>query len=184
MLFSPPLRKLLFAFHLTCSVGWLGAVVGYLVLDLTVATSRDPEMVRSAWIAMGLVVTRAIVPLALASVVTGIAVALGTKWGLLRHWWVVASLVLTVLATAVLLVEAGVVTRSAAMAAASTDPGELRTLPPTLLHSFGGLIVLLVVQILNVYKPRGLTPYGWRKEQEELEVRAGRRASENAPEVL
>ena len=31
----------------------------------------------------------------------------------------------------------------------------------------GGLIVLLVVLWLNVYKPRGLTPYGWRKQQEQ-----------------
>jgi hypothetical protein len=28
-------------------------------------------------------------------------------------------------------------------------------------------MVLLVVQILNVYKPRGLTPYGWRMQQVE-----------------
>ena len=27
--------------------------------------------------------------------------------------------------------------------------------------------MLLVVQVLNVYKPQGLTPYGWRKQQEE-----------------
>ena len=31
----------------------------------------------------------------------------------------------------------------------------------------GGLLVLLVIQGLNVYKPQGLTPCGWRKQQEE-----------------
>jgi hypothetical protein len=36
-------------------------------------------------------------------------------------------------------------------------------LPSTLPHSVGGTLVLLVVQVLNVYKPQGLTPYGWRK---------------------
>jgi len=30
----------------------------------------------------------------------------------------------------------------------------------------GGLVVLLVVTVLNVYKPQGLTPYGWRKHNE------------------
>lgn len=44
---------------------------------------------------------------------------------------------------------------------------ELLALPPTLLHSVSGLMVLLVVQVLNVYKPQGLTSYGWRKQQEE-----------------
>jgi hypothetical protein len=169
---SPPFRRLALAVHLSCSVGWLGAVVAYLVLDLTVATSKDDAAVRSAWTAMGLVVSWAIVPLALASVLTGLVIALGTKWGLFRHWWVLVSFVLTVLATVVLLSEAGVVTRSAAIAAASTTAVELRSLPPTLPHSIGGLGVLLVVQVLNIYKPQGVTPYGWRKQQEERRLRA------------
>jgi hypothetical protein len=28
-------------------------------------------------------------------------------------------------------------------------------------------VVLLVILVLNVYKPRGMTRYGWRKQQEE-----------------
>jgi hypothetical protein len=40
-------------------------------------------------------------------------------------------------------------------------------LPGTLPHSVGGLVVLGVVLVLNVYKPQGVTPYGWRKQQEE-----------------
>jgi hypothetical protein len=176
MILAPPVRKFALAVHLSCSVGWLGAVVAYLVLDLTVATSQEVPAVRSAWMAMGLVVSSAIVPLALASLVTGLVMALGTKWGLIRHWWVLISFVLTVLATVVLLSEAGVVRRGAAIAARSTTAAELRALPPTLLHSIGGLGVLLVVQVLNVYKPQGLTPYGWRKQQEERRLRdaAGR----------
>jgi hypothetical protein len=184
MILPPAVRKLALAVHLSCSVGWLGAVVAYLVLDLTVATSQDVPAVRSAWMAMGLVVSSAIVPLALASLVTGLVMALGTKWGLLRHWWVLISFVLTVLATLVLLSEAGVVTRSAAIAAASTSAAELRFLPPTLLHSVGGLGVLLVVQVLNIYKPHGLTPYGWRKLQQERHLRAsGARPPRMSPDT-
>ena len=94
--------------------------------------------------------------------------SLGTKWGLFRHWWVLISLVLTIVATVVLLSEAGLVTRIAAMAADRTmSDAVLLAFPPTLLHSVGGLVVLLVVQVLNVYKPQGVTPYGWRKQQEE-----------------
>ena len=37
-------------------------------------------------------------------------------------------------------------------------------LPGEVVHAGGGLLVLLVIQVLNVYKPRGLTPYGWRKQ--------------------
>ena len=168
MTMPPPIRKLVLAVHLSCSVGWLGAVVAYLVVDLTVASSGDAGLVRASWVAMGLVVSLAIVPLALASLVTGLVMSLGTKWGLLRHWWVLISLVLTILATLVLLSESGVVTQIAAMAASpTTSDAAVLAFPPTLVHSVGGLAVLLVVQFLSVYKPQGVTPYGWRKQQEE-----------------
>jgi hypothetical protein len=165
---GPGLRKLVLATHLSFSVGWIGAVAAYLTLDVTVATVDDAQILRAAWVAMGLVVTWAIVPLAIASLVTGLVMALGTKWGIFRHWWVVISLLLTLAATLVLLQEAGVITQAAAIAAdpASSDM-QLRELPPTLPHSVGGLGVLLVIQVMNVYKPQGLTPYGWRKQQEE-----------------
>lgn len=168
MIMPPRLRKLALATHLTCSVGWLGAVVAYLALDITVATSQDPGLVRAAWIAMGLVAAWAIVPLAIASLLTGLVMAVGTKWGLFRHWWVLISLLLTVVATLVLLSEAGLISRMAAIAADPTmSDGDLLALPPTLVHSVGGVLVLLVIQVLNVYKPQGLTPYGWRKQLEE-----------------
>lgn len=165
---SPGLRKLVLAIHLSCSVGWLGAVAAYLTLDVTVATAQHIEMVRAAWVGMGLVVSWAIVPLAYASFLTGLVMSLGTKWGLFRHWWVVISLLLTLAAGLVLLQEAGVITHAAAIAAdPATSDLELRALPPTLPHSLGGLVVLLVIQVMNVYKPQGMTPYGWRKQEEE-----------------
>lgn len=176
MLMPPRLRKFALAVHLTCSVGWLGAVLAYLVLDISAATNRDLVTVRGAWIAMGLVVSRAIVPLAVASLLTGLVMALGTKWGLLRHWWVLISFVLTVLAFLVLLSEAGVVVRNATVAADAASSAEVRALTPTLLHSGGGLLVLVLIQVLNVYKPQGLTPYGWRRQQAERRAGSGNRS--------
>jgi hypothetical protein len=165
---SPAVRKLALAIHLTTSVGWIGAVAGYLALDLTVTTSGDPSVVRAAWVAMGLIASWVIVPSAVASLLTGLVMALGTKWGLFRHWWVLISFLLTVGATGVLLSETRVIADSASVAAASsTTTDQLLALPSTLPHSVGGLVVLLAVQVLNIYKPQGLTPYGWRKLQVE-----------------
>lgn len=165
---SPRLRKLALAVHLTASVGWIGAVAAYLVLDLTVATSDDVAKLRSAWVAMDAIATWTIVPLALTALVTGLLMALGTKWGLFRHYWVLVSFVLTVLAAIVLLSETRVIAAAAAIAADATATDEdVRAIPNTLVHSIGGLTVLLVVQVLNLYKPPGLTPYGWRKQREE-----------------
>ncbi|WP_211355024.1 hypothetical protein [Blastococcus colisei] len=146
------------------SVGWLGAVLAYLVLDVTAVVGRDLDRVRSAYVAMELTVLYAIVPLALASVIVGIVNALGSPWGLFRHYWVLVKLLLTLVATAVLVLETQTIRALAEAAASGADPREL---PGTLPHSVGGLVVLLLVTVLSIYKPRGLTRYGWCKQQEQ-----------------
>src|SRR5918997_499176 len=168
MSMTPRLRKLALASHITLAVGWIGAVAGYIALDITVATSQDAQTLRAAYLAMELIAWYVIVPLALASLLTGLVMSLGTKWGLFRHYWVLISLLLTVIATVVLLVETqtiGYFADSAADQATSND--DLRALGNTLVHSVGGTVVLLVILVLNVYKPRGMTRYGWRKQQRE-----------------
>jgi hypothetical protein len=171
---SPPLRKATLALHLAVSVGWIGAVAAYLALDLAASTSSDAATLRAAYFGMGLIAGAVTVPLAIATLVTGLVVSLGTKWGLLRHWWVLVSLALTIVATVVLIAETSTIAAYAKVAADRfTTEAELRGLGSTLVHSVGGSIVLLVVLVLNVYKPIGLTPYGWRKHREERRARSG-----------
>lgn len=158
-------RKLVLSVHLFVSVGWIGAVAAYLALDAATVTSSDPNVLRAAYLGMDLIVQTVIVPLAVATLVTAIVISLGTRWGLFRHYWVVISLLLTVVATAVLLTEIRTVDALARIAAdPSTTPTELAALNSTLVHSIGGLAVLVAVLVLNVYKPRGLTRHGWRKQ--------------------
>jgi hypothetical protein len=101
MTVTPGLRKLALAAHLTCSVGWIGAVVAYLALGISAATSQDTQTVRAAWSAMELTGWFVIVPLAVAALLTGLVMSLITPWGLFRHYWVLIALVLTVFATAI-----------------------------------------------------------------------------------
>lgn len=171
MTLTPRLRKAALAAHLTVSVGWIGAVAAYIPLDVAAATSRDAQTLRAAYIGMGLIASKTIVPLAFASLFTGLVMALGTKWGLFRHYWVLISFLLTAGATVVLLSEMRVIDHSAAVAAnPSTSMEDLRALGSTLVHSVGGLLGLLVILVLNIYKPRGMTRYGWRKQQKQRSV--------------
>src|SRR5918994_2785669 len=168
MTMAPRLRKFALAAHITLAVGWIGAVAGYIALDVAVATSQDAQTVRAAYLAMELIVWYVIVPLALASLLTGLVMSLGTNWGLFRHYWVLISLLLTIIATVVLLVETQTIGYFANVAAdPRTSDDDLRALGNTLVHSVGGTVVLLVILVLNVYKPRGMTRYGWRKQQED-----------------
>jgi hypothetical protein len=167
---TPGVRKFALTVHLIFSVGWIGAVVAYLALAVSAVTSRDAQTVRAALIAMELTGWFVIVPLALAALLTGLVMALGTPWGLFRHYWVVITLVLTILSTAVLLLHMPTVS-ALADAARVANGADLVGLRGDLLHAGGGLLVLLVITALNVYKPQGMTPYGWRKQHEERRTR-------------
>lgn len=160
MLLTPRLRKAVLAAHIASSVGWMGAVLAYLVLDLVATFGQDIPTVRAAFMAMALIILYGIVPLALAAVLNGVVLALGTPWGLFRHYWVLVKLVLTLFATTILLLETRAIDAMAAVAATGADA---RDLPGSLPHSIGGALVLLAILILAIYKPAGLTRYGWRR---------------------
>jgi membrane-bound metal-dependent hydrolase YbcI (DUF457 family) len=177
---GPRLRKFALTAHVTFAVGWIGAVAAYIALDVAATTGQDAQTLRGVYLAMDFIARYVIVPLAFASLLTGLVMSLGTKWGLFRHYWVLISLLLTIFATVVLLAETRTIGYFADRAADPTANGdELRALGGTLVHSVGGTVVLLVILVLNVYKPRGLTPYGWHKQEEERTAR--RRAHEQRP---
>lgn len=159
---SPRLRKLMLAVHIGSSVGWLGAVVAYVALNAPVIVGADEQLVRASHMMMRPVLLYGVVPLALTSLVTGVVQSLGTRWGLFRYYWVLISLILTVFAAAILLLHVPDVD---AMAERAADPGaDPATLNGDLFHSVGGLLVLLIPLVLNLYKPKGMTRYGWRKQ--------------------
>jgi len=98
---TPDLRKLVLTAHITFSVAWIGAVAVFLALAIAGLTSQNTQMVRTAYPAMELTARFVIVPLAFASLLSGLIQSLGTPWGLFRHYWVLAKLLLTIFATIV-----------------------------------------------------------------------------------
>ena len=129
--------------------------------------NRDLSLVRAACRTMAIVASNVIVPLAFAAVATGLLSSLGTPWGLFRHYWVALKLALTLIATVVLLVQIAPIGRLAEIAA---DPAsrldDFAGARRPLSHSIGGADGSRAVQVLGVYKPRGLTRYGWRKQRD------------------
>jgi len=173
---KPNLRKFALSTHITLSVGWIGAVLAYLVLVAAAMTSQGDQRLRAAWIAMELIGWYLIVPLALAALLTGLVMSLGTPWGLFRHYWVLISFLLTIVATAVLMRHMPTVSFFAGLAATadSANVSELRgALRGELLHAGVGVALLLAIQMLNVYKPQGMTAYGrQRVSQAALPIRS------------
>jgi hypothetical protein len=169
VILGPGARKFALTAHVTSSVGWLGAVAAFLVLSLAGLTSDRGTTVRAAYVAMELIGLYMIVPLGLAALLTGLLQAFGTRWGLVRYYWVLTKFCLTVVATVLLLMHqftavAGAARRvSSASVGVFPDAGGLAT---QLVFDAGAAILLLMVTTtLSVYKPWGLTAYGRRLEE-------------------
>ena len=175
MTLTPPLRKLVLTAHVTLAVGWLGAVAAFVPLAIAGLTSQDAQIVRSAYIAMELIARFVIVPLSFAPLITGPLLSLGTPWGLFRHYWILAKLLITVLSTIILMVHLQPINALAAAAVRTTlFSADLRQMQVQMVvASAAALVALLVATALAVYKPRGVTPYGWRKQYEQRTQSAG-----------
>jgi hypothetical protein len=166
---GPRLRQFALTLHVTSSVGLLGAIAAFLALAVTGVTNHDEQMVRAAYMTMQLIARFVVVPLTFASLLTGLIQSLGTPWGLFGHYWVLIKLLLTVFAALILLLKMELINYAACLATETAlSHADLREAGIQLVvHAAGGLLVLLVPVILSVYKPQGLTRYGWQKQFEQ-----------------
>jgi hypothetical protein len=141
----PATRRALLSAHVISSVGLLGASSALLVLAITASGTSDPELSHSA---ATLVQTFGFVfgiPLSFTGLFTGIALGLGTKWGVLRYPWVMtklALLVTTILSGALL------IGTSAERMVSGEGGGEL-----LIAAASYNVAALLTSTVLSIYKP-------------------------------
>jgi hypothetical protein len=167
MTMTPRLRKFALTAHVASSAGWLGAVVVFLGLAVVGLTSPNAQTVRGAYLVMEPAAWFVLVPLAFASLLTGLVQSLGTTWGLFRHYWVIFKLIINVVTTIVLLVYMETFSFMAGVAAdPNAELGVVRNASPAL-HAGAALLLLVVATTLAVYKPPGVTRYGRRKQHEQ-----------------
>lgn len=163
---TPALRRFAFTTHITSSVGWVGAVFAFLALAIIGFTTHDEVKVRGVYLLMAPAAWFVLVPLAHASLLSGIVLSMGTSWGLFRHYWVVLKLGITVFATVILLIYMGTFRQMAGVAADPVmDLAAVRNASP-IVHAVLALALLLAATVLGVYKPFGMTAYGIRRLDE------------------
>lgn len=150
-------RKAALTTHICTSVGWLGVDVVLAVFVLTAALSTDPLVIGASYYGIAIFAVWAKLPLGVLSLVSGVLLGWGTKYGLVRYWWVAVKLVLNlvlVLLTATLL-------RSSVDA--SRTYGEQVLTGQVVLNPPEELIYPVIVSpsallfaiVLSVYKPWG-----------------------------
>jgi hypothetical protein len=137
-------RKALLVLHVLASVGWFGIAVFVAFLLLAAAATGSPTMARGLYQSVETSVWLS-VPIGLAAAATGVALGLGTKWGLARYWWVLVKeiIVVPVIVTDLLIVAPG-----AHDAVRGQLPGPL---DPAIAHG----VVLTVATVVSLVKPFG-----------------------------
>jgi hypothetical protein len=167
MTLAPGLRKLNLTVHVIVSVGWIGVVAAFLALAIVGAFSTDVPLGPASYLAMDVIYRAVVIPSGSASLLTGVIASLGTDWGLIRHYWVLFKLVLTVPAVGLMLLHVEAVAYAARMASATISAGDslagLRT--QLITYAIAALLVLLSATVLSTYKPRGRTGLGFRKSR-------------------
>ena len=93
---SQPVRRTLLTAHIIASVGLLGDTAAVLAINIRAATTGDPDLAAASYELLDMFSFVFGIPLSFAALGTGIALGLGTKWGILRHRWVTAKLLLLV----------------------------------------------------------------------------------------
>jgi hypothetical protein len=157
---SPGLRKLALTLHVGISVAFPGAVGCFLALAVVGLMSNAAATAHAAYAAMDLITSTVIVPLCVASLLTGLISSLGTPWGLFRYWWIVVKLVGTLVSTIILIVHL----RPIGVMATVATPTHLASTQLQLLLAAGAALAALALFVaLSIYKPRGLTHYGARR---------------------
>jgi hypothetical protein len=162
MRMSLRLRRTALTAHVVASVGWLGAVTAFLALAVIGLGTDDPGTLAAMYLALDPLARFVVLPLGVAALATGIVQSLGTSWGLVRHHWVLAKLVLTLAATGLLILhlapigEAADTARRPGLDAAAL--GGLRS--QLVVYAAGALAALLAATALSVFKPAGRTRWG------------------------
>jgi hypothetical protein len=142
--------------HITFSVAWFGTVAAFLALAIGGLFGNE-QSVRSSYIGMDLIAWFVIIPFCLCSLITGLIQSLCTQWGLFKHYWTVVKLILTVIATVLLLVHMKPISYLSMVASDSPlTLSHLIDLRIRLIADAGAaMFVLLAATTVSVYKPWG-----------------------------
>jgi phage shock protein PspC (stress-responsive transcriptional regulator) len=162
---GPLVRKSLTVVHAICGIGWMGVDIAVFALLMTARTTDDPALVASGFNAIRIIVPLAVPALSLGMLATGVLLGLGTRWGLIRYWWVLVKLIMALIM--VVLVFASLVpavTSISVLAPTATSADELRarlgSLSDMLLFPpIVSFLMLGVATVLSIFKPWRRTPW-------------------------
>ncbi|QFU86380.1 hypothetical protein [Amycolatopsis sp. YIM 10] len=150
----PNTRKWLLFTHVVASIGWIGVELSIVALGAVGLLSDDTAVVRGVQLSAGTLGEIFYLPASLLTLISGIALSLGTKWGLVRYWWVVVKIAITLALTiGGNLAVVPKFAEAADRAARGEAIGGTAVMLVTAMSA--GLTLLLIATLLSFFKPGG-----------------------------
>jgi hypothetical protein len=116
-----------------------------------------------------------LIPLVFASLCSGLVLAVGTQWGLARHWWLIAKTGIAAVLTAT-----GVVLILPRLPHLLAGEGEALQLRTVAMRSVA-LVLLLIATGLSVVKPWGKSRLAWSRKAQATQTTQATQATATAP---
>jgi len=143
----PAARRALLTVHIIAGVGLLGDVAAVLAINVRAATTDDPALAAASYELLAMFTVLFGIPLSFAALGSGILLGMSSAWGVVRHAWVTAKLVLLV---GVILVGALVLGPGTEAMRTGDGGAEARLIA----GSAYDVVALTVATGLSVFKPR------------------------------
>ena len=145
-------RRALLTVHIACAGTWIGIDV-LAAVSVAVGRLRGGSVHAAVDRALAdyflVPIVEAALVAGLACLVTGVVLGLGTKWGLLRYWWVALKLAINITLCAILAAVTGPVGELARGTKPAGAAGAVFVL------ALAAISVLLLAMTLSVFKPFG-----------------------------
>jgi hypothetical protein len=145
---GPTRRRAMLTCHICSGVGLLGSVAVVLAINIRAAATADAQLAASAYELLSMLTLAFGIPLSFVSLLTGVFLGLSSRWGVLRHGWVVGKLALLI----------GVILMGSLILGPGTDAmrrGDGGAQARLIAGSAYDVAALLVATGLSVFKPRG-----------------------------
>lgn len=149
-----PLRKALLCLHIVASVALLGDSAGFLAIAIRSA-GAEPAVAAAGWDTLNMFSMVFGIPLSAVTLVSGVVLGIGSKWGVFRYPWVITKLLLIV---GVMAVGALVIGPGLELARQGAATGEAMIITGATYD----VTALLVATVLSVYKPGRRWPWSRR----------------------
>ena len=150
-------RRATLILHIIAGGAWIGIDVMVAVLVWTGRYGPDAEVRGLAYRALAAFAVWPMLTAGLICLLSGLVLGLGTKWGLLRYWWVAVKLALNLVLCTLIIVAlepgmAAVAAYGRELGSGAQPPDEVSSLffPPAV-----SLTALTVATVLSVVKPWG-----------------------------